>query len=56
MGLQDKTVLIPGASSPDQVLSNIHAAELPPLSLEQMGQIKRIYETHISPNLATANW
>ena len=48
--------VIPGASSPDQVLSNIHASELLTLSLEQIGQIKRIYETHISPNLATANW
>ncbi len=48
--------VIPGASSPDQVLSNIHAAELPPLSLEQMGQLKRIYETHISSNLSEAHW
>ena len=48
--------VIPGASSPEQVLSNIQAAELPVLSLEQMGHIKRIYETHISPNLAPANW
>lgn len=48
--------VIPGASNPDQVLSNIQAAELPDLTETQMEQINRIYKTHISPNLAHVLW
>ncbi|EAR01967.1 aldo/keto reductase [Maribacter sp. HTCC2170] len=48
--------VIPGASSTDQVLSNIQAAEFPALTAEQMTQIKQIYEKHISPNLAHVLW
>lgn len=48
--------VIPGASSTAQVLSNIHAAEMPDLTAEQMTQIKQIYKKYISPNLAHVLW
>lgn len=48
--------VIPGASSPEQVLSNILAAELPNLSLEQMENIKQIYTQYIWPDLAKEKW
>lgn len=48
--------VIPGASGSDQVQSNIRASELPDLSSEQMGNIKRIYEQLIWPDLAKEKW
>ncbi len=48
--------VIPGASRPDQVLSNIQASGLPGLSPEQMDAIKRIYEQHIWPDIAKEKW
>lgn len=48
--------VIPGISNPNQVLSNILASELPNLSIEQMGHIKRIYEQYIWPDLAKEKW
>lgn len=48
--------VIPGASGPDQVQSNIRASELPGLSSEQMDNIKRIYEQNIWPDLAKEKW
>ena len=38
------SVVIPGASRASQLESNIHAAELPPLSDEQMAQVSAIYD------------
>jgi len=35
---------IPGAKRPSQVLDNVHAADLPPLSPEQMATIQSIYD------------
>ena len=39
--------IIPGASSPAQVRSNIEAAALPPLTGEQLTAVKQIYEEDI---------
>lgn len=41
--------VIPGASKPSQLQSNLHAAELPALSQEQMQAVKTIYEQRIKP-------
>ncbi|MBT9392224.1 aldo/keto reductase [Hymenobacter sp. NST-14] len=41
--------VIPGASRPSQLQSNLHAAELPALSQEQMQAVKAIYEQRIKP-------
>ena len=48
--------VIPGASTPGQVLLNIAASGLPDLSKEQMDKIKRIYENHIWPSIANEKW
>jgi aryl-alcohol dehydrogenase-like predicted oxidoreductase len=53
---REVSCVIPGASRPDQVLSNIQASELPGLSTEQMDAIKRIYEQHIWPDIAKEKW
>jgi len=53
---REVSCVIPGASSPDQILSNILASELPGLSLEQMGNIKQIYTKYIWPDLAKEKW
>ena len=41
--------IIPGASSPEQVRSNIEASALPPLTDEQLSAIRQIYEEDIRP-------
>lgn len=43
------TTVIPGASSPSQVKSNIAAAELPPLSMDVHQQLRHIYHDQIKP-------
>lgn len=48
--------VIPGASSPEQILSNNLASVLPDLSSEQMDNIKRIYDQYIWPDLAKEKW
>ena len=48
--------VIPGASRPDQVLSNILASELPNLNQDQMNGIKQLYEKHIWPDIAKEKW
>ncbi len=48
--------VIPGASSPDQVLSNIAASELPSLTPAQMDSIKEIYNKNIWPLIAGEKW
>jgi aryl-alcohol dehydrogenase-like predicted oxidoreductase len=53
---REVSCVIPGASSPGQVLSNILASELPRLSPEQMDKIKQIYEQYIWPDLAKEKW
>ncbi len=41
--------IIPGASSPEQVRTNLEAADLPPLTDRQMKAITEIYEKDIKP-------
>ncbi len=53
---REVSCVIPGASGPEQVLSNIEASELPELTTEQMSEIKRIYDQLIWPDLAKEKW
>lgn len=48
--------VIPGASNPDQVLSNIAAAGLTNITPDQMKGIREIYEHIIWPDLAREKW
>ncbi|MDH5398081.1 MAG: aldo/keto reductase [Cyclobacteriaceae bacterium] len=48
--------VIPGASRPEQVLSNLQAAELPDLSPGHMDQVRQIYEQDIWPDLMKEKW
>lgn len=48
--------VIPGASKPEQVLSNVAASQQPDLSSDQMDNIKRIYEQCIWPDLKNEKW
>ena len=41
--------VIPGASRPAQLLSNLQAASLRPLSATEMGQVRSVYERHLKP-------
>jgi len=41
--------IIPGASKPGQLTSNLQAAELPELTAEQLESVKAIYEAKIKP-------
>ncbi|WP_426058977.1 aldo/keto reductase [Hymenobacter sp. B1770] len=43
--------VIPGASSPEQILSNLKAAELPALSPEQLQKVREIYDRKIKPQV-----
>ncbi len=48
--------VIPGASNTEQVYSNIAAAELLNLTIDQMEGIKEIYDRIIWPDLAKEKW
>ena len=41
--------VIPGASRPEQLASNLHAADLPALTDEQMTAVRGVYERRIRP-------
>ncbi|MFD1469540.1 aldo/keto reductase [Hymenobacter caeli] len=41
--------VIPGASRPEQLTSNLHAADLPALTAEQMAAVRGVYERRIRP-------
>ena len=45
------STVIPGASRPEQVESNIRAAALPPLTQEQMQGVQQVYEQYIKPSV-----
>lgn len=45
------SVVIPGASRAEQIVSNVKASELPSLSPEQMNTVKRIYDENIRPSV-----
>ncbi len=42
---------IPGAKRPDQAQDNVAAAELPPLSAEQMAKVSELYDRLIGPQV-----
>jgi len=48
--------IIPGASRPEQIVSNIGASRLDNLTSEQMAAIKQIYENKIWPEIAKEKW
>ena len=41
------SVVIPGASRASQVLDNVQAAELPPLTEEQMQAVRKVYDRYL---------
>ena len=41
--------VIPGASRPEQLASNVAAAELPALTDEQLAAVRGVYERRIRP-------
>jgi len=43
--------IIPGASRPEQVLSNLQALEAPLLTAEQLNRVQQVYETFIKPSV-----
>jgi aryl-alcohol dehydrogenase-like predicted oxidoreductase len=45
------TTVIPGASNPEQVRSNVDASELQPLSQELQDQLHRYYQEEIKPQI-----
>lgn len=53
---KEVSCVIPGASSPEQVVHNIMASGLPGLSSDQMVKIKQIYEQFIWPGIADEKW
>lgn len=53
---KEVSCVIPGASRPEQVLSNIEASKLSDLSPEQMEGVKRIYKEHIWPLIKDEKW
>lgn len=45
------STVIPGASKPEQIIENVKAAELPPLTKHQMDEVERIYHDMIKPHV-----
>ena len=41
------STIIPGASKPEQILENVKASEMPPLTQKQMEAVEKIYNTYI---------
>jgi len=48
--------VIPGASRPEQILSNIKASTLADLTTDKMQNIAQIYQKHIWPELSKEKW
>ena len=53
---KEVSCVIPGASRPDQVVSNIEVSKLPELSAEQMDGVRKIYEKLIWPIIKDEKW
>lgn len=43
------STVIPGASSPAQIMENVKASSLPPFSHEEMEVVRQVYDKHIRP-------
>ncbi|GAA4435990.1 aldo/keto reductase [Pontibacter saemangeumensis] len=52
---EEVSTVIPGASRPEQVASNIEASGLPALSAQQMQGVEQIYDKYIRPSVH-AQW
>jgi aryl-alcohol dehydrogenase-like predicted oxidoreductase len=50
------STVIPGASRPEQVISNIESANVPDLTADQIKGIEKIYSEMIWPDLANEKW
>lgn len=48
---EEVSVVIPGASRPEQVLENMKALERPALTLDEMEQVKAVYDQFIRPTV-----
>ncbi|MFO7657680.1 MAG: aldo/keto reductase [Bacteroidales bacterium] len=46
---KEVSCIIPGASSPDQVLSNLEATEIPSFTQKQLNEMNAVYEHKIKP-------
>lgn len=47
----EASVIIPGASRPEQIVANVKASELPALTDDEMATVKRIYDEEIRPSV-----
>ena len=56
LNFEEVSCVIPGASRAEQVLWNLKAAELPPLSAEQMKAVRQVYEEDVWPDLSKERW
>lgn len=43
--------VIPGASRPEQIQSNVEASDLPPLTVEEMAAVREVYYQYIAPQV-----
>lgn len=53
---REVSCVIPGASRPDQVVSNLKPAGLPDLTMEQMDAVNRIYAERVWPEVSKEKW
>lgn len=53
---REVSCVIPGASRPDQVLSNLMAASVPDITTDQMNRVKAIYDQFIWPDISKEKW
>lgn len=51
VGFNEVSTIIPGASSPAQVMRNVLAVNEPTLSMEQLQQVQQVYNTYIKPTV-----
>ena len=49
LSFEDISCIIPGASTPNHVLSNLSVYDLPELSKEKISAMNNIYEEYIKP-------
>lgn len=45
------STVIPGASSPNQLINNVKASQLPPLTEEQMSGVRNIYDKYLKESI-----
>lgn len=45
------STVIPGASRPEQIQSNVEASALPPLTVEEMAEVREVYYQYVAPQV-----